>query len=321
MLREWFPKRVLPAEEAREAVSRFLARAAKNWFLDVESTHRVSLNGTDEQPYSIQTRYQRLDVFQSPGYGLRMVLDGRVQLAQSDEWIYHELLVHPACVVHGSPQRALVLGGGDGCAVRELLKYPRLQDITLVDIDEEVVAAFRDRFSRINGGALEDPRVRVICEDALEHLRRQGGHYDLIISDLTEPFDLTDLAGELSFHLYTPSFYGMIQDRLTPDGIFVCQTGGVIYQTEHDAHHFSLLTDIRCRFPHVRTCYEFVPSFEELWSITLASQRPLDISGARVDEILRRLGLEPLRYYDGTSHERAFAAPLFIRGHWERSPQ
>lgn len=313
MLEKLFPDRVLSSQEAQKALSRFLAQGAKAWFLDIESTDRISLNGTNETPYSVQTRFQRLDVFRGAGYGLRMVLDGRTQLAESDEWIYHELLVHPACLIHGDPRKVIVLGGGDGCAVRELLKYPRLHDITLVDIDEEVVAAFRDRFSRINGGALQDPRVHVVCEDALEYLRSQNRPYDVIISDLTEPFDPTDLAGELSFHLYTPEFYRLVQERLTSEGVFVCQTGGVICQPEHDRYHLSLAQDIEKHFSHVATCYEFVPSFEELWSVTLASQTNLEISGSRIDENLRRLGVERLKYYDGISHERAFRPPLFLR--------
>jgi len=308
-----FPRRVLPTEEAVKAVQGFLTRTGKTWFLDIECPSRLSLKGGDEDCLSLRTPYQRLDVLRLHGFGLCMILDGRIQLAESDEWIYHELLIHPACVFHGDPRRVIVLGGGDGCAVRELLRYPHLTDITLVDIDEVVVKVFRDRFSSLNGGALQDPRVHLVCADALEYLRTQQEPYDLIVSDLTEPFDPSELGGNLSFHLYTPASYQLIRDRLTQNGIFVCQTGGILSQPEHDRFHLDILPGIRDHFPRVATGYEFVPSFGELWTITLASAGPLHLEPSQVDGALARLLVKGLRYYDGITHRRAFSPPLFVR--------
>jgi spermidine synthase len=310
---ERFSERVLPTARAAVAVGRFLELGPANWFLDVHSHSRLSLIGGNEVCCSLQTLYQRLDVVRLEEFGLCMILDGRIQLAESDEWIYHELLIHPACVLHGDPRRALVLGGGDGCTVRELLRYAQMEEIILVDIDRSVVDLFRSRFASVNGGALDDPRVRVLCQDALDYLKVDGTHYDLIISDLTEPFDTSGLAGDLSSHLYGPDFYGLLEERLTPQGIFACQTGGILCQEKHDRHHRDLMAGIRARFPHVAPCYEFVPSFGELWGIALASRVPLDIPAAEVDEVLAGLGVRGLRYYDGISHERAFRAPRFLR--------
>jgi spermidine synthase len=273
----------------------------------------MSLTGGTADPVSIRTQYQRLDVIRLQGFGLCMILDGRIQLAESDEWIYHELLVHPACVLHGDPRRVLVLGGGDGCATRELLRYPHLDENVVVDIDEAVVELFRNRFSSINGGALNDPRVRVLCSDASEFLDGWRGDFDLIISDLTEPFDPTDPGEVLSAHLYTPLSYELIKSRLAAGGIFVCQTAGIIAQPQHDRFHMRILPEIQRHFRHVKTCYEFIPSFGEMWSITLASPRPLRIAGPQVDRALRRHRVTGLRYYDGIAHERAFRAPLFLR--------
>ncbi len=310
---EQFPQRVLPTEQATEAVGRFLHRGPDHWFLDIHARHRISLAGASEVCCTLQTPFQRLDVVRLEGYGLCMILDGRIQFAGSDEWIYHELLVHPACLIHGDPRRVAVLGGGDGCTVRELLRYPKMEEILLVDIDRQVVDLFRTRFATVNDGAFEDPRVRVACQDALNYLRGDESSYDLIISDLTEPFDTSGLAGDLSFHLYGPEFYRLVEERLSPRGIFVCQAGGVLCQKGHDRHHRDLLAGIRAHFPHVAPCYEFVPSFNELWSIALASREPLEISGAEVDSVLASLGVRGLRYYDGISHERAFRTPRFLR--------
>jgi spermidine synthase len=244
-----------------------------------------------------------------------MILDGRIQLAESDEWVYHELLVHPACAIHGDPRRVIVLGGGDGCAARELLKYSSLTDITVVDIDEQVVELFRGRFSFLNRGALCDPRVRVVCADAMEHLRTSTERYDLIISDLTEPFDPAQAGGNLSRHLYSHESFCLFLERLTPAGILVCQTGGLLLQPAHDRFHLEILPIIRSYFPHVGVGYEFVPSFGEFWTITLGSSRPLRVTPAQVNRSLRRLGVGRLRYYDGPTHRRAFCPPRFAREH------
>jgi spermidine synthase len=313
MLKELIPQRVLATDGARKALGSFFDQGGTTWFLDIESPNRITLNGTEDAVFSLQTHYQRLEVFRTARYGLCLVLDGRMQLAESDEWIYHELLVHPACVIHGAPRRAIVLGGGDGCAVRELLKYPMLGDITLVDIDEQVVAAFRDRFCDINHGALRNRRVKVFHDDASSYLETQKQPFDIIIADLTEPFDPSELAGDLSENLYTSAFYDLIQKKLAPDGIFVCQSGGVLYQPEHDGFHNRIVRDIKVRFPHVNVCYEFVPSFVELWSVTLAARRPLHLKDYEVEQTLQKLDVRGLRYYDGVSHERAFRLPKSLR--------
>jgi|Deesub1362A_J573_1020465.scaffolds.fasta_scaffold00366_31 spermidine synthase len=313
MIGQRIPHRLLSPADALKALRALMESGAPKWFLDMGSSTAVTLLAARGTTFSKRTPYQQLDIFEAEDLGLCMVLDGRIQLAQSDERIYHELLIHPACVFHGSPRRVAVLGGGDGCAVRELTKYREIEEIFLVDIDEEVVELFRDRFRTINGGALMDPRVTLACEDAMAFLQRQDRPFDLIISDLTEPFDPSELAGELSFHLYTQDFYALIQERLTPEGIFVCQTGGALYQPDHDRYHLELVQGIRASFPHVTTCYEFIPSFSELWSITLAARRPLEISWEEVDRELSRHGIENLWYYDGSAHERAFRPPKPLR--------
>ncbi len=202
--------------------------------------------------------------------------------------------------------------------MRELLRYSNLEEIVLVDIDEEVLAVSRDHLLSLNRGALSDPRVRLVCSDAMDFLRQDRGLYDVIISDLTEPFDPTEPGEVLSSHLYSAGFYQTIKERLTPEGVFVCQTGGILWQPEHDHYSLRIIEGLRGQFEHVTSCYEFIPSFAELWSITLASKRPLEKTADEVDEALKRLEVEGLRYYDGISHQRAFSAPPQVRA---RSPE
>lgn len=304
---------VFEVEKAIEELKQMLKGLGGAWFLDKDGPFRISLKRVRENHLFLRTRYQRMDLVQLEGYGLCMILDGKVQFAASDESIYHELLVHPACVLHGNPVSALILGGGDGCAARELLRYGTVREVVIVDIDEEVVALFRGRFSELNGSSLGDPRVRVVPQDAMEFLESTPCSYDIIISDLTEPFDPAEQAGELSAHLYSSQAYALISKRLKPGGIFVCQSGGILYQPDYDRYHLQILEGIRESFPQVEVAYEFVPSFEAMWSITLASRRPLGISPSDVDKTLERLKVEGLLHYDGRAHQRAFS-PLRLLG-------
>lgn len=303
---------VFEPEEALEELKSMLRGSGGAWFLDKDGPFRISLKRVRGNPLFFRTRYQQMELVQLEGYGLCMILDGKVQFAASDESIYHELLVHPACVLHGNPSSVLILGGGDGCAARELLRYETVRDVVIVDIDEEVVELFREQFRELNRGSLADPRVKVVLRDAMEFLRCTGPSYDIIISDLTEPFDPAEQAGDLSAHLYSAQAYALILERLRPGGIFVCQSGGILYQPDYDCYHLEILRGIRETFSQVEVAYEFVPSFEAMWSITLASQRPLEISSTDVDKTLERLGVEGLLHYDGRAHQRAFSPPRLL---------
>lgn len=309
---------VLESEKALEELKGMLKGLGGNWFLDKDGPFRISLKRAKGDLLFLRTRYQQMELVQLEGYGLCMILDGKVQLAESDERIYHELLVHPACVLNGSPSSVLILGGGDGCAARELLRYESIREIVIVDIDQEVVEVFRERFRELNRGSLDDPRVMVMCQDAMEFLRTTRRSYDIIISDLTEPFDPAEQAGDLSAHLYSPQAYALVLERLKPSGIFVCQSGGILYQPDYDRYHLEILRGIRESFPQVEVAYEFVPSFEAMWSITLASRRPLRVSSTDVDETLRRLGVSGLAHYDGRAHQRAFSPPRLLGRHGPR---
>jgi len=300
-------RRVLDVEDALERLRDMLSRAGSVWFLDSDSPCRVSLKRARRVELAARTRYQQLEVAELEGYGLCMILDGKVQLAASDEHIYHEMLVHPACVLQGNPASALILGGGDGCAARELLRYPGIREIVVVDIDEEVVGFFREQFQELNRGSLKDPRVRVVPRDAMEFLGESQGCYDIIISDLTEPFDLAESAGDLSAHLYSAQAYSLILERLSPEGVFVCQSGGILYQPHYDKYHLEILRGIQGVFPHVASAYEFIPSFEAMWSITLGSRKPLVVSPLDVESTLARLGVKGLLHYDCAAHQRAFS--------------
>ncbi|MEJ2719347.1 MAG: hypothetical protein P8182_19825, partial [Deltaproteobacteria bacterium] len=223
-------------------------------FLDMESADRVVINRVDAVAASVTSPYQQIDIFRTPHFGLVLTLDGIIQVAESDEHIYHELLIHPACLLHRKVRSALVLGGGDGCACRELLKYRDLEILDLVEIDRAVVDLCGIHFREINQGAFDDPRLDLIVQEAETYLREHPEkRYDLVVADLTEPYDTAGEAGELSRHIFSRGFYDFLKRHLNPRGILVLQTGGITYIPEIDRHHRRIVEGIHGSFRMVGT--------------------------------------------------------------------
>jgi len=283
-------------------------------FLDVESRDRMVVHRVDRGLVSPRTPFQEIDIFHAPHLGLTLALDGIIQVAQSDEHIYHELLVHPGCLLLSTVRSAIILGGGDGCAARELLKYHELESLELVEIDQAVVAACRTYFKEVNRGALDDPRVTIIVEEAQAYLKdHPQKRYDLIVLDLTDPYDSSGRPGELARPIFFDSDYDELKGHMNSDAILVAQTGGLIPNPAVDASHKALIDGLRKSFAVAETAYEYVRSFDQIWSITLASDHPYDVHGLDSDFMLLKKGISGLRHYDGISHRKAFKGPRRIR--------
>jgi spermidine synthase len=222
-----------------------------------------------------QTPYQRLVVTRWHD-DVRLFIDGNLQFSTVDEHRYHESLIHPAMSALPGARRVLILGGGDGMAVRELLKYPRVESIDLVDLDAEMVRLFRERplLAKLSDNALSDPRVRIHVEDAGRFLERSSEYWDLIVLDLPDPNTLS------LGRLYTRSFYKLCAQHLTAYGIAVTQATSPFYAPE--AFWCVAETWRRTRYGperegrfHVYPYHVYVPSFGD-WGFIMASRRPVD---------------------------------------------
>ena len=169
--------------------------------------------------YSKSTPYQRI-VLTRNNRELRLYLNGNLQFSSADEYRYHEALVHPAMQARPTARRVLVLGGGDGLAVRELLKYPAIQQIRLVDLDPAMTSLFRHNpvLVRLNQRSLLSPRVEIINKDAFTWIREDTARYDVMIVDFPDPSNYS--IGKL----YSTTFYTELEKRLAPDGIIVVQS-------------------------------------------------------------------------------------------------
>ena len=157
------------------------------WFSEVQTPHVKFSVRVDRQLYSGKSEFQRIDVFESPEFGRMLVLDGYIMLTEKDEFIYHEMMTHIPMAVHPSVKNVLVIGAGDGGIIRELTKYPEIEHIDMVEIDEQVVEVCR-KYLPQTSCRLDDPRVEIHYEDGLRFVRSREDQYDLIIVDSTDPF-------------------------------------------------------------------------------------------------------------------------------------
>lgn len=212
------------------------------------------------------TPYQRIVVTREPD-GTRLYLNGNLQFSTFDEYRYHEALVHPAFMHRPDARSVLVLGGGDGLAVREVLKYPQVQRVDLVDLDPAMTRLFsaNDGFSELNGGSLRSPRVHVHNADAFRWLREHAGTFDIVLIDFPDPNNYA--LGKL----YTTTFYRALTARLDPNSVVVVQSTSPYVATNA---FWCVGNTMTAEGYHVLPYHVYVPSFGD-WGFFLASRSPL----------------------------------------------
>ena len=254
-----------------------------------------------------RTKYQTYLIVEFEDLGKALVIDGKTQSAIVDEFVYHESLVQPAMLFHGSPRSVLILGGGEGATAREVLKFPSVRSVVMVDIDEEVVKACKEHLPEWHRGSFDDPRVRLVIDDAEHFLSTTNERFDVIIADLVDPE-----AGGPAWRLYTREAYELIRSRLNPGGVFVTQATS---PTLTPNVHATIYKTVKAAFRHVVSYYVYMRSFEGLWGfvagsddVNLEAMKDLD-----VDSRLASLGVKGNRFYDSESHLNMFHPPKFVR--------
>lgn len=264
---------------------------------DVKLSIRV-----DRQLYSGQSEFQRIDVFESQEFGRFLVLDGYVMLTEKDEFIYHEMIVHVPMAVHPNVKKVLVIGAGDGGVIRELTRYPEIEHIDLVEIDEEVIGVSRE-FLPNTSCKLDDERVHIHYEDGLKYVRFVENEYDLIIVDSTDPFG----PGE---GLFTKEFYGNCYKALREDGIMVNQHESPFYEQDAIAcmrAHKRIVES----FPISRVYQAHIPTYPSgHWLFGFASKKYHPVHDLDAKRWKAR-GLDT-RYYTPKLHEGAFCLPAYV---------
>ena len=243
-----------------------------------------------------KTEFQELAVIDTYQFGKMLVLDGMVMTTEADEFVYHEMIAHVALNTHPNPERVLVIGGGDGGAIREIIKHPTVKEAVLGEIDRRVVEVSQKYLPGI-AGALTDPRVKLDIGDGVEHVRRNKGKYDVILIDSTEPIGP-------AVGLFSREFYQDVYQALTDDGIMVAQSESPFVNQDVIRMIHRNLSGI---FPIKHLYLASIPTYPSgLWSFTIASKKwdPLRVEPGKIKAI-------DTKYYTPEIHFGAFKLPKF----------
>ncbi|XP_057771736.1 thermospermine synthase ACAULIS5-like [Salvia miltiorrhiza] len=240
------------------------------------------------------SQYQDIQLLDTKPFGKALVIDGKLQSAEIDEFIYHESLVHPALLNHPNPKTIFIMGGGEGSTAREILRHKTVEKVIMCDIDEEVVDFCKSHLL-VNKDAFFDPRLELIINDARAELeRREEEVYDVIIGDLADPIE-----GGPCYQLYTKSFYELVvKPRLSQGGIFVTQAGpaGIFSHTEVFSCIFNTLRQV---FKYVVPYSAHIPSYADTWGWVMASDNAFTLNADELDQRIKQMIEGENRYLDG----------------------
>lgn len=254
-----------------------------------------------EKLYEKQSNFQNIKVVQTEFYGRMLLLDDLVQTTEGDEFIYHELIAHIPLLAHPNPKRVLVIGGGDGGTVREVLKHPSIEEVVLCEIDGDVIDASRQYLPGI-ASRLEDPRVDIQVRDGIEYIAQQNNRFDVIIIDSSDPVGP-------GVGLFTKEFYENVKAALTHDGIMVNQSESPMAQVEGVQKIYELLRSVfKLAIPYCATVPTY-PGGYWTWAFCSNGDGPLHNINHQVAANLE----QTTRFYNMQVHRAVFALPNFIR--------
>ncbi len=267
---------------------------------------------------SKRTRWQHIKLVETINYGKMLIIDGLIQSSERDEMNYHEAIVHPAMITHKDPSRVLILGGGEGACLREVLKYRSVKHAVMVDIDADMVDISKSYLASMHENAYSDPRASVVIDDALKYVKGISNsskeRFDVIIQDLTDPQE-----GSPSRMLYTLEYFKHVYNALTDDGLFVLQatllnpyptTYAIIYNT------------LKHVFPIVRAYATYVPCYANLSGLILCSKLhdPLELDDEDIEDRIKERIVDKLHTYDSIAHRSYFSMiPKHVRDTIERT--
>ena len=259
-----------------------------------------------------KTAHQELAIYETPALGRVLVLDGIVQTTEVDEFYYHEMMAHLPILAHGDARRVLIIGGGDGGALREVLKHPGVEQATMVEIDASVVELCRQHLPRISAGAFDDPRTRLIIADGTKFVAETDETFDIAIIDSTDPVGP-------SVALFEGPFYRHCRDILGAHGILIRQAGVPFFQGDVYVTAYARLSAI---FRDYALALVPVPTYcgghlALAWGSDDPEHRKR--TAEFIDNRLRSANIET-RYYNPDIHVTAFALPAFMKAALDHYP-
>lgn len=270
------------------------------WFTELQTKDLTIGCAVKKVLHREKTPYQEIEVFDTDVWGRMLVLDNAIQTTIKDEFVYHEMITHVPLNTHPNPKKVLVIGGGDGGAIREIIKHDTIEKATHVEIDKGVIEAAKKYLPEIAVALLEDnPRVEVLIEDGIKHIKEKQNYYDVIIVDSTDPVGPAE-------GLFAKDFYAAIHRALKEDGIFVAQTESPFYNKDLISKVYK---DISSLYPIAKLYAAFVPTYPGgYWTFTMGSKvydpEEVDINKVRTFET---------KYYTPELHQASFVLPKFVQ--------
>ncbi|MEA3363556.1 MAG: polyamine aminopropyltransferase [Thermodesulfobacteriota bacterium] len=273
------------------------------WYTEKHSENVGITMKVTKTLFSGKSKFQQLDIVETLEFGRMMLLDGLVMVTERDEFIYHDMIVHPALFTHPNPKKVLVIGGGDGGSIREIMKHPEVELAVLCEIDglviEKSIEFLPSMASEIDG---TNPRVKLHIDDGLAYIRDHQNEFDIILVDSTDPIGP-------AVGLFEEGFYQLVFSALKDDGIMIAQSESPFYHAEIQKDMYQ---NLRAVFPLVEMYQAFIPTYPSgFWSFAFASKAYHPITDFDHDRSARRKFHS--RYYNEDLHRGAFMLPTFAR--------
>jgi len=250
---------------------------------------------------SIQSKFQRIDILEAEDFGKMLVLYGSIMVAENDLSSYNEMITHVPLFTHPDPEKVLIIGGGDGGALTNVMKHPEVKKAVMCEIDKMVVEVSKRHFPKLTKG-FDDKRAKVVFKDGKKYIESGKEKFDIILLDLSDPIGP-------AAELFQKSFHQNVHDRLTDDGIMVAQTESPYYNELTVKQIYENLREI---FPIVKMYTAFVPIYPSCyWSFALCSKKYHPIVDFDIDRY-KKLKLKN-NYYNTDMHIGSFALPEFVK--------
>ena len=250
-----------------------------------------------------RSKFQIIDLFETEEFGVVMTLDGLVMLTERDECAYHEMLVHVPMLTHPDPRRVLVVGGGDGGTLRELLRHPTLEQVVQVEIDGDVVSLSKKFFPWADA-VYRHRKVKLVVDDALKYIAQTKRKFDVILVDSTDPIGP-------AVGLFDEPFYRKVHRALNPDGILCSQVGSPFYNSSEISQ---ILARLRKLFVQAELYTTHIPTYPSgLWGMAIASKNPKKNIRSSLDKVRYNTFKDELKYYNTAIHAGAYMLPEYLK--------
>lgn len=277
-----------------------------SWFYDNYGEflgYRIGLQ-TRKILYSKKNKFQTIKIFETRDWGRILTIDKTIQTTERDEFVYHEMISHVPIFLHPDPQNVLIIGGGDGGVLKEVLRH-KIKKAVLVEIDKDIIESSKKFLKKIHEDSFYDKRAEIIVGDGIKYVKNQKNVFDVIIIDCTDPVGPAK-------DLFSKEFYNNTNTALTENGILVTQSGGVFIHEDELLNSFKKISRV---FSKTAIYLAPIPTYPAtLWSFVIASKN-VDLIKQSQSEIERRYNLikNNFKFYNPEVHKASFALPEFIK--------